>query len=76
MIPNVGEVWVHTKTGKRYSIEDMVFNALTDEIDVLYAPLYACKYSRFSRQLTGHPKAFLSVNDAGEQRYMREVTDR
>ncbi len=70
-LPVKGEVWEHTKTGKRYVIEGSAFNAITDKIDVRYAPLYACEYQHFTRQIIGHEKAFLSNNEDGQPRYTK-----
>jgi hypothetical protein len=70
-LPVKGELWMHTKTGKTYRIEGSSFNAITDQVDVVYAPCYDCEFDRFTRQMFGHEKAFLSLNDDGEPRFQR-----
>lgn len=67
--PVEGEVWRHTKTGKDYMIAGLTFNAVTDKVDVLYRPLYPCEREGFTRQMNGHPKAFISINEDGERRF-------
>lgn len=70
-MPVSGQIWKHTKTGGHYKIHGGTMNAVTDRIDVIYAPLYPSDFSLFSRQLRGHPKAFLSRNDDGSPRFVR-----
>ncbi|MBA5778076.1 hypothetical protein H2509_13180 [Stappia sp. F7233] len=72
-LPRKGEIWQHTKSGARYVIAGAAYNAITDQSDVLYEPLYPCELQRFSRQLSAHPKAFLSQNDDGTPRFHRVV---
>lgn len=71
VIPVKGEVWQHTKTGGCYVIGGASLNTITDKVDVLYEPLYQSSYRTFSRQIVGHPKAFLSINEDGKPRFQR-----
>lgn len=73
LAPGINEIWQHTKTGNRYKIVGLVFNSITDEVDVVYAPLYPCEYAYFSRQMLDHPKAFLSENENGSPRFQRHM---
>jgi hypothetical protein len=70
--PRPCETWQHTKTGGCYVVLRLVFNAITDQVDVLYAASRDSKseFEWFTRQLTDHPKAFLSANDDGSPRFM------
>lgn len=68
-IPIEGEIWEHTKTANRYSIEGAAFNTITDKIDVIYRPLYPCAYERFSRPLMGVEKAWTTPNEDGTPRF-------
>lgn len=72
-IPVKGETWEHTKSGKRYLVLGSTFNSITDKIDVRYAPCYDCEYAEFNRQMTGHPKAWISKNEDGTPRFKRVV---
>lgn len=69
--PIDGEVWRHTKSGCDYMIAGHIFNTITDKVDVLYRPLYPCEREGFTRQMTGHSKAFISLNEDGELRFHR-----
>jgi hypothetical protein len=68
-LPVAGQNWVHTKTGKLYTIIGSSYNSLTDHVDVVYEPRYACQFHRFNRQMVGHEKAFLSKNEDGTPRF-------
>jgi len=70
-VPVRGEIWVHTKTGNKYRIVGASLNAITGRIDVLYEPCYDCEFERFTRQIIGHEKAFLSKNGDGTPRFTR-----
>lgn len=70
-LPVKGEVWRHTKTGGTYQIVGSVYNAITDAIDVEYVPLYPFDYARFTRQIVGHPKAWITPNKDGTPRYVK-----
>jgi hypothetical protein len=74
-MPRMGEVWEHTASGKLYRIEGSTFNSITDQMEVSYLPLYPCEFDRFNRQVIGHPKAWLSLNEQGEPRYRRVGED-
>lgn len=71
IIPIKGEVWEHTKSGNCYQVEGAAFNSITDELDVIYLPLYSSEFSRFTRQMRGHPKAWISMNEDGTPRFKR-----
>lgn len=70
-LPVKGETWRHTKTGGTYIIEGSALNAITDKVDVIYAPLFRCDFARFTRQMLGHEKAFMSRNEDGTPRFVR-----
>ena len=70
-LPVKGETWQHTKSGGRYLVLGTAFNAITDHIDVKYAPCYDCEYPEFTRQLMGHQKAWMAPNDDGTPRYTK-----
>jgi len=70
-LPQKGEIWEHTETGRKYAIVGTAYNVLTDKVDVQYKPLYPSTHETFVRQATGHPKAFLSNNENGEPRFRR-----
>jgi hypothetical protein len=70
--PLPGDIWIHTRSGKRYRILTVGLNAITNQREVIYEPLYFCQFSHFTRQLDGHPKAFLSLNGTGDQRFILE----
>ncbi len=69
--PANGEVWEHVRSGGRYLIWGEVYNSVTDQVDVLYRPMYECEWPCFTRQLEGHPKAFLSLTEDGQPRFRR-----
>ena len=71
VLPKKGEYFLHTKTGNLYHIEGSTFNTITDQIDIKYTPMYECEYGEFTRQLKGHPKAFMTPNDDGTPRFTR-----
>lgn len=66
-----GQMFEHTKTGKRYRVIGRSWNAATDAWDVLYVPLYDSEISVYSRPLADHPKAWLTRLDDGVPRYRR-----
>ncbi|MEL6859321.1 MAG: hypothetical protein AAFO74_13120 [Pseudomonadota bacterium] len=69
--PVVDQIWKHTKTGNTYVITGVALNTITDKLDVLYKDhLKEAEYSRFSRQISGHAKAFLSDNEDGSPRFI------
>jgi hypothetical protein len=70
-LPVKGEIWQHTKSGDQYVIDGSSYNAITDKIDVVYLPMYSCEFARFTRQVVGHPKAFLSLNEDGAPRFVK-----
>lgn len=70
-LPVKDEIWQHTKTGKTYVIVGTSLNAITDKIEVVYEPLYAGGYHRYTRQLVGHPKAWMSKNSEGKPRFQK-----
>jgi hypothetical protein len=70
--PIPGDIWMHTRNGSRYRIISIGKNAITDQREVIYEPLYFCQFTHFTRQLEDHPKAFLSVNDEGQPRFTLE----
>lgn len=70
-LPVKGDTWQHTKTGNLYHVEGSVYNAITDAVDVVYLPLYPCEWPRFTRQIVGHPKAWMTPNDDGSPRFVR-----
>jgi hypothetical protein len=70
-LPVRGETWRHTKTGNEYTIEGSSLNTITDQVDVIYRPLYDCDFDRFTRQIRGHSKAWLSKNEDGTPRFVR-----
>lgn len=70
-VPVKGELWMHTKTGNTYHIAGSTLNAITREIDVVYEPCYDCEFLRFTRQMIGHEKAFLSKNADGTPRFQK-----
>lgn len=72
--PQKGEVWQHTVSGGTYLIEGFTLNTITDQYDVRYTPLYECEIAEFTRQIEGHPKAFLSTNGDGTPRFKRLFT--
>jgi hypothetical protein len=61
-LPVKGEIWQHDGSS---------YNAITDKIDIVYLPMYSCEFTRFTRQVVGHPKAFLSKNDDGMPRFFK-----
>jgi hypothetical protein len=70
--PLPGDIWKHTRNGGRYRILSVGLNAITEQREVIYEPLYFCQFTHFTRQLEDHPKAFLSMNDAGQPRFTLE----
>lgn len=75
ILPKKGEIWEHTKSGDLYQVEGSTFNSITDRVDVSYVPLYPCEFSRFNRQMRGHPKAWLSSNEDGSPRFKKVGSD-
>lgn len=45
-------IYQHTKTGKRYQVLGTALHTETDELLVIYKPLYECKYELFARPLS------------------------
>lgn len=67
--PEIGETWRHTQTGASYRVTGFAYNTITDCVDVLYTPLVPGPFGIFSRQLSGGPKAWLSINEDGTARF-------
>lgn len=68
LLPKIGTVWRHLKTGGHYVIVGSAFNTILDVMDVIYKPLYKCEFEQFTRPLLGHPKAWMS-EDNGHARF-------
>jgi hypothetical protein len=71
-MPVPGDIWMHTRNGSRYRILAVGLNAITNQREVIYEPLYFCQFTHFTRQLENHPKAFLSLNAVGQPRFQLE----
>lgn len=54
------DIWEHNETKKQYFIQGFAFNTITDQMDVIYEPLYKCDIPQFTRQIDGHEKSFLN----------------
>lgn len=55
-----GSIWQHVDNLAHYRVLGLSLNCITDEWDVEYAPLYKCRYGRFTRQAANHEKSFAS----------------
>lgn len=70
--PAPGDTYTHVRTGKRYRVVGVGWDAARDETVVAYTPekeVEGDSISLFTRPLDGHPKSWKSVTEDGKPRF-------